>query len=109
MTEKSPPILWRCPPERLDGAPLSVYMRWLERTHGVRFDDYNACWEWSTRELERFWESIWQFFDVHSPTPYERVLDTRAMPGARWFAGAAVNFAEHCLRGRADGAIAIVH
>jgi acetoacetyl-CoA synthetase len=109
MTEKSPPILWRCPPERLDGAPLSRYLRRLERTHGLRFDDYDALWEWSTRELEQFWESIWQFFEVGSPTQYARVLDAHAMPGARWFEGASVNFAEYCFRGREDDAVAIVH
>ena len=59
--------------------------------------------------LEDFWASIWEFFDVHASTPYERVLASRAMPGAVWFPGARLNFAEHVFRGRDPGAVAVRH
>jgi acetoacetyl-CoA synthetase len=104
----SPPILWRCPPERLQRSSLAAYRRWLEQTRGLEFEDYNALWRWSVDELEEFWESIWQFFSVRSSAPYTQVLDTRRMPGARWFTGATLNFAEHCFRGRSDVDAAIV-
>ena len=104
-----PPVLWRCPPERLAGSPLAEYMRWLEREHGVRFEDYNELWRWSVAELETFWESIWRFFDVRCSRPYDRVLARREMPGAEWFPGAELNFAEHCFRGHDLGEVAIVH
>ena len=113
ITERSetdaPPVLWRCPAERLERSPLADYTRWLEREHGLAFEDYNDLWRWSVTELERCWESIWQFFDVQASRPYECVLDSRGMPGARWFHGAELNFAEHCFRAHADDEVAIVH
>src|ERR1700704_2287994 len=104
-----PPVLWRCPPRRLVGAPLRDYLEWLRAHHGLAFSDYNALWDWSTRELERFWESIWDYFGVRSETPYSSVLDSREMPGARWFAGATLNFGEHCFRAREEDEVAILH
>ena len=56
------------------GATLTRYMRWLESERGLRFDDYQALWRWSTEDLEAFWGSIWDFFDVRADAPYERVL-----------------------------------
>ena len=61
------------------------------------FDDYGALWAWSVRDLEAFWASVCEHFDIQA-TPYESVLDTREMPGARWFSGARLNYAEHALR-----------
>ena len=55
-------------------------------------------WEWSTTDLEGFWASIWERFDVVASAPYERILGSRAMPGAEWFPGARLNYAEHVLR-----------
>jgi acetoacetyl-CoA synthetase len=103
-----PPVLWKCPPDRLESSSLVAYTRWLGRSDPVGADEYNALWAWSVAELERFWESIWRFFGVSSSTPYTSVLDARTMPGARWFDGATLNFAEHCFRGR-DAEPAIVH
>ena len=91
-------------------APLiTEFTRWVERDTGQSFKDYNELWQWSVSELETFWESIWRFFGVRSDHPYERVLGDRAMPGARWFNGAELNFAEHCFRNRDGGDVAIVH
>jgi acetoacetyl-CoA synthetase len=91
-------VLWTPSAERIAASELGQYMGWLERTRGVRFPDYEALWQWSVRELEAFWASIWEYFDVRSPTPCTRVLSGRDMPGARWFEGARVNYAEHALR-----------
>jgi acetoacetyl-CoA synthetase len=104
-----PPVLWRCPPERLEQSPLAAFTRVLEREHGARFGDYNALWQWSVDNLEMFWESIWRFFDLQSSRAYDRVLDSHEMPGARWFPGAELNFAEHCFRNRDGRQVAIVH
>ncbi len=71
------------------------------------FDDYAALWQWSVDDLEGFWASIWDFFGVAGS--YDRVLASREMPGARWFPGAEVNYAEHLFRGKDDDAVAIVH
>ncbi len=79
------------------------YTRWLQSTRSLTFDPtttagYDELWRWSVDDLPAFWESIWQYFDVQSPTPYSQVLADAAMPGAKWFAGAQVNYAAQVLR-----------
>src|SRR6478735_7462420 len=104
-----PPILWRPSVERVERASITGYARWLERTRGVDLPDYERLWEWSVNDLEGFWASIWERFDVIASAPYERVLGSRTMPGAEWFPGARLNYAEHVLRPRADEEVAIRH
>ncbi|MDB5839286.1 MAG: acetoacetyl-CoA synthetase [Herminiimonas sp.] len=91
-------LLWTPSALRIERSRMHDYMRWLEREKGKSFGDYNALWDWSTTHLEAFWESIWQYFDLRSATPAERILDTHAMPGAKWFEGACLNFAEQVFR-----------
>jgi acetoacetyl-CoA synthetase len=104
-----PPVLWRPSPERIERATLTDYTRWIEATHGLRLPDYESLWEWSTSDLDVFWASIWERFGVVASAPYERVLGSRAMPGAEWFPGARLNFAEHILRHPGDDEVAIRH
>ncbi|MBP6898463.1 MAG: acetoacetate--CoA ligase [Burkholderiaceae bacterium] len=77
---------------------ITHYQRWLRERHGLAFDDYESLWRWSVTELEAFWQSVWDYFDLQSPTPPGPVLDARRMPGARWFAGAQLNYAQQALR-----------
>jgi acetoacetyl-CoA synthetase len=105
----APPILWRPDGDRIERATLTAYARWLEQTRGLDFPDYASLWEWSTTELEAFWASIWERFDVVASVPYERVLGSRAMPGAEWFPGARLNYAEHALRSGDSDEVAIRH
>jgi acetoacetyl-CoA synthetase len=102
-------VIWRPSAERIERATLTRYTRWLEQTRGLRFASYAELWQWSVDDLESFWASIWEFCDVRASAPYERVLGSSAMPGARWFPGARLNFAEHVFRARPAGAVAIVH
>ncbi|MEX2582766.1 MAG: acetoacetate--CoA ligase [Gemmatimonadota bacterium] len=74
------------------------YLEWLASERGLRFGSYAETWEWSTTELEAFWESIWDFFEIRSHQPYTTVLEERRMPGARWFPGAELNYVEHVFR-----------
>jgi acetoacetyl-CoA synthetase len=74
------------------------YQDWLRRERGLAFDNYQALWEWSVRDLPAFWQSIWDYFDMQSPTPHRQVLAEEKMPGARWFEGAQVNYAQQVLR-----------
>jgi acetoacetyl-CoA synthetase len=104
-----PPILWRPDADRIERATITGYARWLERTRGLDLPDYRALWEWSTTDLEGFWASIWERFDIAASVPYERILDSRAMPGAKWLPGARLNFAEHVLRAKDGDAVAIRH
>jgi acetoacetyl-CoA synthetase len=82
----------------LPEAQITRYQRFLRDTQGLDFATYDDLWRWSVTDLEAFWRSIWQFFDLQSPTPYARVLGDDRMPGARWFVGAQVNYAQQVLR-----------
>lgn len=79
---------------------IALYQDWLQRTHGLRFDDYHALWRWSVTDLDAFWQSIWDYCEVKSPTPHQGVLTKNAMPNAEWFPGAQVNYAGQILRHR---------
>ena len=92
-----PERLWTPSPSRIQGASITRYLRWLEAERGLRFEDYESLWRWSVREIEAFWKSIWDFCGVIAHRPYERVIDRRIMPGARWFQGATLNYAEQSL------------
>lgn len=90
--------IWTPTPEQIRDANITAYRNWLERTRGLTFNDYEALWEWSTTEIEAFWESVWQYFDIRSATPYTSVLSERKMPGAKWFTGATVNYVDQVFR-----------
>ncbi|MEO8038485.1 MAG: acetoacetate--CoA ligase [Betaproteobacteria bacterium] len=92
-----PKPLWRPSAERIERAAITRYRRWLATRHGLDFPDYEALWLWSVTRIESFWESVWQFFEVKQHAPYLRVLDRRVMPGAKWFEGSTLNYAEHAL------------
>jgi acetoacetyl-CoA synthetase len=107
MSDVAP--IWRPAPEAIEGSELTRYQRWLAATHGRTFSDYEALWEWSTSDLDGFWGSLWDYFEIDASAPYERVLGSRTMPGAEWFPGAQLSYAEHIFRGKLDGDVAIVH
>jgi acetoacetyl-CoA synthetase len=92
---------------------LARFMRWAGERHGRSFADYGELWQWSVDRLEDFWADIWEFCGVRASKPYERVLGSHEMPGARWFAGAELNYAENMLladRGGRDlDSVAVLH
>ncbi len=77
---------------------IRLYQNWLHETRGLSFADYDALWRWSTSDLDAFWQSIWDYFDLQSPTPHSAVLAGNTMPGAQWFPGAQVNYVQQVLR-----------
>jgi acetoacetyl-CoA synthetase len=102
--------LWEPSEERRERAEITRYARWLREERGVGIgDDYGSLWQWSVDNLDEFWASIWDYFEVEAETPYERVLGDRSMPGAEWFPGARLNYAQHIFRGRSDDEVAIRH
>jgi acetoacetyl-CoA synthetase len=105
----APPVLWSPSPERVERATLTRYQRWLEQRLGRSFAGYDELWRWSVDELDAFWRTIWEFFDVQADGSPERVLGRREMPGAAWFPDVRLNYAEHVFRGKADGEVAIRH
>lgn len=82
---------------------IRLYQNWLRETRGLSFDTYDALWRWSVTDLDAFWQSIWDYAGLQSPTPHTAVLAERRMPGARWFPGAQVNYTREVLR-HADAA-----
>lgn len=91
-------IVWTPSPERVENSRLTAYQRRLEARLGRRFAGYQELWEWSVADLEGFWSSIWEEFDVLASRPPDRVLDDRGMPEVKWFEGARLNYAENALR-----------
>ena len=77
---------------------IRLYQDWLRDARGLRFDSYDALWRWSTTDLGAFWQSVWDYFDLHSPTPHRAVLGEARMPSARWFEGAQCNYVEQVFR-----------
>jgi len=77
---------------------IRLYQDWLRDQRGLQFDSYDALWRWSTTELDAFWQSVWDYFKLESPTPHTAVLGQNTMPGAQWFPGAQVNYARQALR-----------
>jgi acetoacetyl-CoA synthetase len=90
-------------------ATLTRYSDWLERERGLRFGDYAELWEWSVSDLDGFWSSIRDFFDVRLDPPDAPVLGSREMPGAQWFPGTRVSYPQHMFRGKRDEDPAILH
>lgn len=77
---------------------LTHYMHWLAEQRGLKFEAYADLWAWSVNQVEDFWASIWEYFDVMAHSPYQSVLSHPEMPGARWFEGSTLNYAEHVFR-----------
>jgi len=77
---------------------IRLYQNWLRDQRGLTFDTYNDLWRWSVTDLDAFWQSIWDYFEMRSPTPHTAVLANNVMPGATWFPGAKINYADQVLR-----------
>jgi acetoacetyl-CoA synthetase len=105
----APKLLWEPSASRVERAVLTGYLEWLGRMRGLEFDDYAALWQWSVDEVEAFWGSVVEFFDVRFDVAGEAVLARREMPGAAWFPGARLSYAEHIFRGKRDQDVAIRH
>jgi acetoacetyl-CoA synthetase len=96
----TPPILWRPPAALLERAEMGRFMR------DRGFSSYEELWRWSVEDLDGFWGALWDRYDVGERG--DVVLASREMPGAQWFPGTRVNYAEYAFRGKADDALAIV-
>ena len=104
----SPPVVWTPRPDARQTARIGAYLGWLEREQGRSFSTYDDLLRWTIDDLDGFWRSIWQHFDVRSTTDPGPALADDRMPGARWFPDARLNWAEHCLRLDGRGADDVV-
>jgi acetoacetyl-CoA synthetase len=101
--------LWEPSADARERATLTRFMGWVGERHGRSFEDYGALWRWSVTELEEFWAAVWEFCEVKASAPYERVLASREMPGAQWFPGTLLNYAENVLDDRDPEQVAVLH
>jgi len=101
-------LLWQPSPERQHRSALGRYLRWLSDRYGHTFEGYDQLWQWSVRDLESFWASVWEFCGVLAHKPYEVVLADDRMPGARWFVGAELNYVANVFRSRPPAQPAII-
>jgi acetoacetyl-CoA synthetase len=109
MSTDEPELLWEPSPERVAGATITRYAAWLGETRELSFESYDELRKWSVSDLDAFWTSIVEFFEIDFSAGGDRVLGDRSMPGAEWFPGARVSFAEHVFRGKRDEDAAIHH
>jgi acetoacetyl-CoA synthetase len=77
---------------------IALYKDWLREQRGLSFESYDDLWRWSTTDLSVFWQSIWDYFDLQSPTPHTQVSNGAAMPNTQWFVGAQFNYAHQVFR-----------
>ncbi len=90
-------VLWKPPADLRQSTEIGRFMDWVRDHRGRDFSSYEELWRWSVDDLEGFWGSIWEFFGVRAHAAYETVLASSEMPGAVWFPGARLNYAEHLV------------
>ncbi len=106
------PVLWQPTPAGIRETAIAAFADWVRTTRGVPIDgaDYSALHAWSVGDLAGFWSAAAEFLDVIFRDPPRETLGSTAMPGAQWFPGATLNYAEHALTpgpGRMDGDVAV--
>jgi acetoacetyl-CoA synthetase len=102
-------LLWTPSAARVADANLTAFTSWLAAERGLRFGGYHELWRCSVADLEGFWRAVWDYSGIDAAVPPERVLGRRAMPGAEWFPGARLNYAQHALRRERPGEPALYH
>jgi acetoacetyl-CoA synthetase len=106
----APDVLWSPPADARRRSRMGRYLDWLARERGRAFDDYDTAWRWSVGDPGAFWQSVWDHFGVRSSAPAGPALADARMPGALWFPGATLSYAEHALAmpGRAGRDVVVV-
>jgi acetoacetyl-CoA synthetase len=101
--------VWTPDPAAIARSNMTRYQRWLEEKRGLSFPDYASLWTWSTDEPGAFWNSLADFFGVRFHEQPVQPLSGLEMPGARWFAGGTLNYAEHALRPNSHDGETVIH
>jgi acetoacetyl-CoA synthetase len=109
MVQETRGVLWEPTEEVKKNANLTAYMRWLSDRRDLEFQTYQELWQWSVADPAAFWETIWRYFEVIASRPPQTILEERKMPGARWFVGAELNYAENFFARMNDKRPAIVY
>jgi acetoacetyl-CoA synthetase len=106
MEERIKP-LWQPNQEQIESSNLTSFIKFVSDEYNKSIDSYDKLYNWSITEIEQFWETIWKYSGIIHSKSYDFVIDERKMPGATWFGGAELNFAENLLRFR-NNKIAII-
>ncbi|WP_439556056.1 AMP-binding protein, partial [Dyadobacter sp.] len=109
-TEVQTQPLWKPGRTLLEQSNLKKYMDWLFVKKGLYFRSYHDLWEWSVTDLEDFWESLWNYFNIKSHDLYLEVLQRpqSGMIGTKWFTRSKLNYAEHIFRNKTKDRPAIL-
>jgi acetoacetyl-CoA synthetase len=100
--------LWEPSEERIRQTNMVRFIGFINDTYGRSIDGYDALYQWSIENIADFWAAMWEFSDIKVSRSYDQVIDDPSkMPGATWFSGARLNFAENLLRFRDDRAALI--
>ncbi len=102
-------LLWTPTPERIANANITAFMAWLRQTRGLGFAGYPDLWQWSVTDIDGFWGAIWDYSDIVAAEQPHAVLGQREMPGAEWFPGASLNYAQNVLRQERPGEVALYY
>ncbi len=102
-------LLWTPSADRAARTNLTAFTTWLGTERGLRFAGYRDLWRWSTSDLDGFWQAVWDYSGIEASAAPERVLGRRSMPGAEWFPGAHLNYAQHVLRNERPGEDALLY
>jgi acetoacetyl-CoA synthetase len=96
-------LLWKPSEDRIKNSNMYRFMGFINEKHNQHFTEYGPLYQWSIENIPDFWASMWEFTDIKAFKPYDQVIDdVNIMPGAKWFSGARLNFAENLLRYRDD-------
>ncbi|MGD0177650.1 MAG: acetoacetate--CoA ligase [Candidatus Bathyarchaeia archaeon] len=96
-------LLWAPSEERVSQANITRFIQLVNRKYGLKIESYRALYDWSVEGISEFWATMWEFADIKASRRYDEVVDDLdRFPGARWFPGARLNFAENLLRHRDD-------
>ena len=101
-------MLWKPSEKTIADANLTNYRRWLAEKKQMHFEDYQALWKWSVTNLNDFWESLWEYFDIMHDGKYGVVAKGKEMHSMSWFEGTLLNYAEHIFRKESDVNPAII-
>ena len=96
-------LLWKPSEDRIRQSNLFRLIRFINEKHGTQLSEFDSLYQWSIDHIPDFWAALWEFLDIQASKPYQEVIDDMSkMPGAKWFSGAELNFAENLLRYRDD-------
>lgn len=97
-TEGAGQLLWSPTADQVKSSRLAKYQAWLSEHKNIQTRSYDELWRWSIDDLDGFWQSIWEYFDVLADGSCQPVLGQRQMPNAQWFPNSRLNYAEHIFR-----------